>query len=278
MSFNDLERGVQLPSTSDGQANGTESEYRETVQSTSQNIFNISNNVAGIQKLVSFIGTAKDNADMRNRLHKLTEDTRELVKRTGNDVKLLSNLVEMGSPTQRRQRKLEQQKLSKDFQNAMSQFQTAQKISAQKSREYVDKARSQASQAYHHDEHDDAAEDQPLIDNTNQRMQLQTLEPQIQYNETVIAEREEEIREIEQGIHLVNEIFRDLGTLVQEQGNVLDNIESNVSNIAVNTENAHSELRRASKSQKSSRNTKCCILLVLVVLAAILVIIAIPKG
>jgi hypothetical protein len=37
----------------------------------------------------------------------------------------------------------------------------------------------------------------------------------------LIAEREAEIREIESGIHELNDIFRDLGTIVQEQGGLI---------------------------------------------------------
>lgn len=37
----------------------------------------------------------------------------------------------------------------------------------------------------------------------------------------MIQEREAEIREIETGIHELHEIFRDLGTLVQEQGGMI---------------------------------------------------------
>lgn len=41
-----------------------------------------------------------------------------------------------------RQRKLEQQKLSKDFQKVIGEFQRAQRLSASKQREYVDKAKA----------------------------------------------------------------------------------------------------------------------------------------
>ena len=65
------------------------------------------------------------------------------------------------------------------------------------------------------------AEEQPLIDNSQQRLKLQVLDNEIEYNESLIAEREGEIREIEQGINELNEIFRDLGTLVTEQQSML---------------------------------------------------------
>jgi hypothetical protein len=44
---------------------------------------------------------------------------------------------------------------------------------------------------------------------------------ELEFQETLIAEREAEIREIESGIHELNDIFRDLGTIVQEQGGLI---------------------------------------------------------
>ncbi|RIB02861.1 hypothetical protein C2G38_2226644 [Gigaspora rosea] len=63
-----------------------------------------------------------------------------------------------------------------------------------------------------------------------------------------------EIREIEQGLNELNEIFRDLGTLVSEQQSMLDNIESNVINISVNVRNSADELSSASRLQKKALN------------------------
>lgn len=44
---------------------------------------------------------------------------------------------------------------------------------------------------------------------------------ELEFQESLIAEREAEITEIEQGIHELNEIFRDLGHIVQEQGGMV---------------------------------------------------------
>lgn len=44
---------------------------------------------------------------------------------------------------------------------------------------------------------------------------------ELEFQETLIAEREAEIREIETGIHELNDIFRDLGTIVSEQGGLI---------------------------------------------------------
>jgi t-SNARE complex subunit (syntaxin) len=47
---------------------------------------------------------------------------------------------------------------------------------------------------------------------------------ELEFQETLIAEREAEIREIESGIHELNDIFRDLGTIVQEQGGLIGTV------------------------------------------------------
>ena len=54
-----------------------------------------------------------------------------------------------------------------------------------------------------------------------QAMQSQLSPHELAYQESLIHEREVEIREIETGIHELSEIFRDLGTLVHEQGGML---------------------------------------------------------
>jgi syntaxin 7 len=64
-------------------------------------------------------------------------------------------------------------------------------------------------------------DDQPLINENQRRMQLLVVDNELEYNESMITQREDEIREIEQGINELNEIFRDLGTMVHEQGSML---------------------------------------------------------
>lgn len=93
-----------------------------------------------------------------------------------------------------------------------------------KQREYVDKkkATTAALQSQVDDEEGDQVqqqEQQQLLqaDDAQRRIQIEALDNEIEYNETLISEREGEIQGIEQGITELNEIFRDLGMLVNEQ-------------------------------------------------------------
>jgi syntaxin 7 len=123
------------------------------------------------------------------------------------------------------------------------------------------------------------------------------MESQISYNEALIDERDQGIAEITQQIGEVNEIFQvgdvdlllhgqhmnmngcpvgcsvllqllktpvaqDLAVLVNDQGMMLDDIEANIERTADRTRAAGSELVRAERYQRSSRNKMCFILLI----------------
>lgn len=58
------------------------------------------------------------------------------------------------------------------------------------------------------------------------QVQQQAQAPQItqhelEFQEQLIAERESEIRDIESGIHELNDIFRDIGAIVEQQGGLV---------------------------------------------------------
>ncbi|CAO3653231.1 unnamed protein product [Mucor hiemalis] len=278
MSFNNLEQGFGV-STSQrarpSQQNG-ENDYKTLTQRVSQQVFHINGNITSIERLVGFLGTARDTPDIRNKLHDVTEGTRELIKDTTSDIKLLSQ-HQADDPKMIRQRKLEQQKLSKDFQKVLAEFQKIQRISVSKQREYVDKkkATTAALQSQVEEEDEVQQQQQQLLqaDDAQRRIQIEALDNEIEYNETLISEREGEIQGIEQGITELNEIFRDLGMLVNEQESGIQSIYGNVLNISQNTKQAADELTVANRHQKKARKNMCCFLLIITIVGCVLALI-----
>lgn len=61
-----------------------------------------------------------------------------------------------------------------------------------------------------------------------------------------LEEQERTIRELEDNIVGVNEIYKKLGALVYEQGNTIDSIEASVENTSVFVQEGTDQLRRAS--------------------------------
>ncbi|XP_065186341.1 syntaxin-16-like [Sycon ciliatum] len=94
--------------------------------------------------------------------------------------------------------------------------------------------------------------------------QLGTLED----NSAMVEEREREITSIVQSIGDLNEIFRDLATMIAEQGTVLDRIDYNIELAAVKIEDGHKQLVKAEKHQKSSRKMLCILVLAVIVIGA----------
>ncbi|KAI8853361.1 t-SNARE [Chytridium lagenaria] len=241
----------------------------------SHSIFMISNNVASVQKLVTQLGSAKDTPEMRQRLHVLTEDTRDMIKQTSADLKRLMAPTIQVNEFDARQRKIAHQKLQKDFEDVLKRFQSVSKLAAEKSREFVDRVKGQGSHRMSFDDEADGSETAPLMGTSSQLQQLRAIDNEIDYNEALIHEREEDLRNIEKSIIEVNEIFRDLGTIVNEQQYMLDSIESNVGEVAINMENAHGELRTAARYQKLSGNKICCLFVIVAVIAVVIILVVI---
>ncbi|KAJ3202089.1 hypothetical protein HDU82_007616, partial [Entophlyctis luteolus] len=147
-----------------------------------------------------------------------------------------------------------------------SRFQNVSKMAAKKSREYVQKARNYQQQKNSGDDgNDDADENAPLL-NIQQQEQIardHVIDLEVEYNENLIQEREQDLQNIERSIVEVNEIFRDLGTIVGEQQFVIDHIDGNLGSVAVHMEGATGELRIAAERQKAAQNRMCCLYTIL---------------
>ena len=107
-----------------------------------------------------------------------------------------------------------------------------------------------------------------------QQQELARLAPQdeVDFQEALIIEREEEIRNIEQGVGDLNVLFQQVAQIVTEQGDQLDTIERNVDNVRTDTRGADYELRSAARYQKNARSKACCLLLLLAVILTIVLL------
>ncbi|KAJ2386022.1 hypothetical protein GGI23_006589 [Coemansia sp. RSA 2559] len=286
MSFNDLERGTYSPATNTlGNASAPNEEermYRRTVQEVSRKVFQLNASVANIRQLVGQLGSSRDTSRLRQDIHDKMEGARELVKQTSGELKGLTEFQNVEA--KKRARRMEQQKLTADFQKVLEQFQNIQRVSAEVTREFVDRAKHAVQVQQQEYTQDEYSENSPLLGAQQQqqqqqqqvagRMELAVLDNDIEYNEALINERETEINEIEHGIVELNEIFRDLGTIVTEQQSLLDNIETNVQNVSSNLESASGQLNEASEYQRKANKTKFCFLLFIIIFFLILLILA----
>jgi len=164
-----------------------------------------------------------------------------------------------------------QQKLSREFQSSLSEFQSLQRQALEKQKASVSAARAAVDHDAEATGGGGPASPQLLQD---QQQELERLAPQdeVDFQEALIIEREEEIRNIEQGVGDLNVLFQQVAQIITEQGEVLDTIANNVENVRDDTRGADRELRSAARYQKNARSKACCLLVILTIILTIILL------
>lgn len=236
-------------------------------------VFQLTTRVSGYKRMVDQMGSRKDTKDFRARLREVGEDIGVLAKKT-------SAAFRKTSPTP--EAKQRHAKLLSDFQNVLGEFQRSQRLCAEKGAATMPKstpvkkkrrARQGAPAAEDGVGLLDAGEDELARANEEARVQEQLrVDGELEYNNLLIEEREQDIKEIQQQIGEVNEIFQDLAVLVHDQSDLVDDIEANIVTSHDHTRTANKELKVAAKHQRATRTRLCILTIVLVVAIAVLVI------
>ncbi|KAG4091273.1 t-SNARE [Neocallimastix lanati (nom. inval.)] len=273
MSFAELEKGFNFTRGNNSNvppihtSSQNNSEFIMINNRISGNIFKASNNITAIQRMIQ--NNSINNPKINEQQHKLTEEVRQLSKEINADLKLLNSQNSSDfEESSKKQKDMIYNKLSKDFKSVLKRFQEVSKLNAQKNLEIVNRAKNQHILM---EEEEEANENDPLLGSQNQ-IQIQVVENELNYNESLINERENELKDIERSMIEINEIFRDLGTMVNDQQYLLDNIESNVIDISTNIDNANSELRIATNHQKKARQKMFYLILIAILVGLILLI------
>ncbi|PKI45360.1 hypothetical protein CRG98_034164 [Punica granatum] len=131
MSFQDLEAGRGLVSSRRDLISGKQ----DATQAVASGIFQINTAVSSFHRLVNTLGTPKDTAELREKLHKTRQYIGELVKDTSARLKEASETDHHSgiSPS----KKIADAKLAKDFQAVLREFQKAQRLAAERETAYT---------------------------------------------------------------------------------------------------------------------------------------------
>ncbi|KAI1910356.1 t-SNARE affecting a late Golgi compartment protein 2 [Ophidiomyces ophidiicola] len=110
---------------------------------------------------------------------------------------------------------------------------------------------------------------------------LQTSQQQRQLgrnaNDAAIVQREREINDIAKGIIELSDIFRDLQTMIIDQGTMLDRIDYNVERMNVDVKAADKELTVATGYQRRTTKRKILLLLFLLIVGMLVLLLVKPK-
>ncbi|XP_013384958.1 syntaxin-7 isoform X2 [Lingula anatina] len=249
--------------------------FSQLYDQVSSNVFTINNHATSLERALRQIGSDRDSKELRDRIHETELKTNKIIAETTKLFKQLSGIRGI-----ERQQKLSVERIQNDFKETIQRYSELQKKAAEKVKTIALRQRTQSSEGLGFGASDDdkvALMEQDEL----RRQELQAQEQLIEDDLAVIQEREERIRELEADILDINEIFRDLGTLVYEQGEMIDNIEDHVSKAHDNVEAGNEQLVKAASYQKKARKKICiCVIVLIIILAIIAVIIyvSVPKN
>eukprot|EP01116_Phalansterium_solitarium_P016615 TRINITY_DN3893_c0_g9_i1.p1 TRINITY_DN3893_c0_g9~~TRINITY_DN3893_c0_g9_i1.p1 ORF type:complete len:307 (-),score=91.99 TRINITY_DN3893_c0_g9_i1:387-1307(-) len=85
-----------------------------------------------------------------------------------------------------------------------------------------------------------------------------------------VENRHRDIIKLEQSIQELHRLFLDMAILVEAQGELIDQIEYNVSQSVAYTKDGLSELRKANKLARKSRKKMCCIIVILIIVVVVI--------
>ncbi|KAJ4911759.1 Syntaxin-132 [Raphanus sativus] len=162
--------------------------------------------------------------------------------------------------------------LKKKFKDKMAEFQVLRENIQQEYREVVDR-RIYTVTGERADE--DTIDELIETGNSEQIFQKAIQEQgrgQVMDTLAEIQERHDAVRDLEKKLLDLQQIFMDMAVLVDAQGEMLDNIESQVSNAVDHVQSGNTALQRAKSLQKSSRKWMCIAIIILLIVVAVIVV------
>jgi len=234
------------------------SEFERLSGVVATNIQKLVQNISSMQRMIVHIDS-QGNA-LRQQLQQLQHYTGQLARDTAVQLKQIGELQNLDA-----KEKMQKERLQDDFTRALNGFQRLQTEAAQKAKADLAAARQSGA-----DPHLAAPGENP-----SQQSNFQAV-IQEESDLAALQEREKSIRQLESDIVDVNTIFKDLATMVHEQGDIVDSIESNIESASVQVHEGTDQLRQAHTYQTSARKKKLILgTLGLIILAVLVIIIVV---
>ncbi|KAK5107916.1 hypothetical protein LTR62_000576 [Meristemomyces frigidus] len=271
MSFADSSNLESQPTTwrrGDDPEYADDPDFQAYTTELSDKLFTLTSSITKLANQIALLGTRRETERVRERVTELLDTTGTGFKEIGEGLRKVNSWHDVG-PSQ----KYTQGKLNQEFKASLSEFQGLQ-------RQALEKQRASASAAKAALDSDPSAEASATTDAGQQLLQQEQAprlanQDEVDFQESLIIERESEIQNIERSVGELNELFRDVAHMVHEQGGQLDLIDANVVQTRDDTQNADQQLRTASRHQRSARGKACCLLVILVVVVTVIVLAAV---
>lgn len=264
----------------DLEAADPETAFNAIIEQISAQLFQANSKINGIRKLQTTLSARFNNTGsqtsiqgLQKRIHELVNDTNTIFKEIGKPKAALERYVynsghsysdtaqysDAGIIQITKNQSLQKEKIVREVAASVRLFQQTQ----EEFKSFIQKQELQQL-VIQEEEQKQRNERQP--DQTAQTAQplVKELDPinneELVYHAQMVSQREREIEEIQESMEQINAIYRDLDTMVTEQGEMVDSIETNILGYNDNARGAARELVAADRYQRRASRTKKCLM------------------
>lgn len=230
-------------------------EFNSLCDSIVTNIYTINSSVKTLENSLKQIGTNADNQGLRHKIHVVQLSTNQIASVATKDLSKLKLLVTKSE----KQRLLQVEKLEENFKEAVNRYYTLQKDVANKQKSHI----LPPSASYEPSSPDPESSEE-------QQKQVQ-MANELRFEQDMLLEREAKIKQVESDILDINQIMRELGSMVHAQGETIDTIENSIDHAVGNVEEGAEQLIKASRYQNRYRRKVVYLALIGLIIAAILI-------
>ncbi|XP_074037650.1 syntaxin 13 [Leptinotarsa decemlineata] len=253
MSYPHSYGSITSPPAVDFSGSSNSSEFNSYADNVVTNIYTINSSIKTLDNALKVIGTKKDNQGVRNQIHVTQLSTNQIASATSRNIHKMKLIVAKGD----KHKLLQVEKLEGNFKDTVGRYYKLQKEVANKQKSHL------LLQEYV------TSENASGEDLEQERQAQKTRE--MAFEQDMLLERESRIRQIESDILDVNQIMRELGSLVHVQGETIDSIENSIDHAVGNIEEGTEQLIKASRYQSRYRRKLVYLVLIGLVIAAILI-------
>jgi syntaxin 7 len=202
-----------------------------------------------IKKMSSYAITFQTDSHSRARYN----EEREVAQRLSKSI-----ISELRTKPNKPSDKLQQERLGKEFEKLLAQFNKVSLSVVSKEKEYL---------TAH-------SNDDPSADQQQQTQEERSMFRSIgELDDLAFRERDVEVTTIEHDMIEMNRMFNDVAVMAKAQGIEVDKVEQNADVAEVQTAKAVQELNDASKLQEAAKGKTMCIAVVVFIVAAVVVIV-----
>eukprot|EP00339_Tiarina_fusa_P002555 CAMPEP_0117031602 /NCGR_PEP_ID=MMETSP0472-20121206/22697_1 /TAXON_ID=693140 ORGANISM="Tiarina fusus, Strain LIS" /NCGR_SAMPLE_ID=MMETSP0472 /ASSEMBLY_ACC=CAM_ASM_000603 /LENGTH=298 /DNA_ID=CAMNT_0004739965 /DNA_START=16 /DNA_END=912 /DNA_ORIENTATION=- len=259
-----------------GKGRDPSDKWNHLQQKSFQNLTTISSDTNQVKRMISKIGSHEDSAEFRSKIRIKLNEIRDLCTSVSDDIKVLKKMsTENSDPSVRSERKIICGKIAKDFSDCLLVYQQLSQEWMAKEKKNIPIPQKPSPFSSQNRFYSDTVDEEKQALLAATRQQLSLVENDLDVNDEIIAEREKGIEEVQSAMLEVNEMFRDLNTIVVEQAPLVDSIENHIEHARFDVEKGVEEIEKASDYQKKAGSkTKVIVCLLIIIMIFILLVVA----